>query len=436
MRYFILLLILIFFNPLIINSAVKLKIIVNTNTLVRCERGYIVVQALNADDSIDTSWNGMVEVKSSDYRTMFRNEFQEKDYEGKISFFLTNGQVQMGDSTGKRGIGFWNFEPQTITLSVNDISKNSPKLTSNSVNVEIVDFNSSYNIIINEIMYRTVDDAKYEWIELYNNSDKDIPLNNFKLQRYSYNTYKGTGTTYEYTITTSNYIKAKSFAIICKSVNDLNTFFPDVKTNITTYKDVLIIGGLTLSLANDDAPIFLIDSAGNYCDGLIYKGSWGNEDSYNISIERKDKNQPAYLRNNWDECQNTEYLNYGAKGTPGKENSIITKGTSTELKINVSLNRTVFSPKANEYLEIRYTLTEFADVTLKIFNSEGAEVVQLLRHQSTAGNEEKIIKFYGKDKNNKTLPTGIYILYFEALNSETGKTAITAKSFVIGNKLE
>jgi len=45
------------------DAAVKLKIIVNTNRLVSCERGYIQVQALNSDNSIDTS--GTVELKSN-----------------------------------------------------------------------------------------------------------------------------------------------------------------------------------------------------------------------------------------------------------------------------------------------------------------------------------------------------------------------------------
>lgn len=415
-----------FVLPCILNSADKLQIIVNTNKLVLCERGYIQIKALNTDNSLDNNWNGMVEVKSSNPLTSFRNEQEEKDYTGKITFSLVNGTNQMGDNTGTRGIGFWDFNPQTIKLTASAINDN---LTPASTNVSIVNFNSTSNIIINEIMYRTVDDDKYEWIELYNNSSKDISLKNFRLQRYSYNTYESSA----YTITSSSYIKAKSFAILCKGIGNLNTFFPDVNTNNAPYRNITVIEGLSLELAND-TPLFLIDPSGRYCDGLIYESSWGNKTTYNISIERKDYNTPAYLKQNWDECVSTEYLNYGAKGTPGKENSIIKRDPEQELKINVSLNKKVFSSKENEFLEIKYSLTEYAKVTIKVFNSAGNEIIQLLRHQDS-GTEETTLRFYGKDSDNKLLSPGIYILYFEALNSDTGKTATKAVSFVVGNKL-
>ncbi len=417
--------------PIWSNSAVKLKIDVNTNILVSCVRGYLVVKALNENGTIDTNWNGMVEVKSSYYLTVFRNEFEERDYEGKITFFLTNGQIQMGNTSGKRGIGFWDFEPKTITLTASDISDNSSKLMSDSITINVINFNSPYKIIINEIMYKTVDDSKYEWLELYNNSSQEIPLNNFVIRKITYSS----GNIIDYTLSTSYSIKPKSFAIICKKMENLNIFFPDVKTNNNQYANVAIIENTSIRLVNDDAPLFLLDLFGNYCDGFIYRARWGNTEIPNISLERKDPNKPAYLKENWAECISTEYWNYGAKGTPGKENSIVYKKPSSELKINIALNKKVFSPKEDSWLEITYTLTEPADVTVKLFNSDGYEIMELVRHQPTSGKETKKIRFYGKDKNNKSLSPGIYILYFEALNSETGKTSTMAKSFVIGNKL-
>jgi len=123
------------------------------------------------------------------------------------------------------------------------------------------------------------------------------------------------------------------------------------------------------------------------------------------------------------------------KGTPGAPNSISLKSPEDELYINISLNKKVFSPKNNESLEIRFSLSESAKVTIKVFNSDGNESLELIKHQDF-GAGENIIRFYGKDRNNKILPSGLYILYFEVLNSETGKTASKGVSFIISNKLE
>jgi len=409
-----------------LDGAVKLKIFVNTNKIVVCERGYIQVKALNQDNTVDTNFNGMVEVISSSPYTVFINELEERDYTGKIRFFLTKGTNQWGDRTGKRGIGFWNYNPGYFTLKVSDIEN---KLISTSTQVYTFDFNSNWKILFSEIMFNTYD-KKYEWIELYNNLNTPVNLSNFKFQRYSYNTYDGKGTQYEYTNKVSIIVKPKSFAIFCHGIDNLKTFFPDINTN-----NVTIIGDASIGFdLSSDNPLFLIDSQGNYCDGLIYNKSWGSS-LKNISIERRDFNKPAYLKENWGECVSLKYWNYGVKGTPGAPNSISLKSPEDELYINISLNKKVFSPKNNESLEIRFSLSESAKVTIKVFNSDGNESLELIKHQDF-GAGENIIRFYGKDRNNKILPSGLYILYFEVLNSEAGKTASKGVSFIISNKLE
>ncbi|MBN1897325.1 MAG: lamin tail domain-containing protein [Spirochaetes bacterium] len=419
---------LFFFLPVLLHAATKLKIILNTNTLVPCQRGYLVVQALNADDSLDTSYNGQVEVKSSYALTEFRSELEERDYNEKIIFFLTNGQIQMGTDSGTRGIGFWSKEIRTMTLTARDTPGFS--LSSFSTDVSVIDFNSSYKIIINEIMCRTSDSSKYQWVEIYNNSLQSVSLINFKLRRLSYNT----GSVNDYTIGVSKIIQPGNFAIICDSSYYLRTFFPDVIGTSPSFTNIPIIeNSLSLS-SSDDQPVFLIDPSGKYCDGLIYTSSWGNEDLYNISIERRDKSRPAFLKDNWGECASSKYWNYGARGTPGQENSLVSQSGSTELKITVNMDKKVFSPKAGESLQIDFSLTENARVTVRLFDSQGYHIMDLLHHEDVGTLENRTIHFYG-DCGNKVLPPGIYLLHFEALNAQTGKTAQAVKSFAIGNKL-
>ncbi len=319
-------------------------------------------------------------------------------------------------------------------MTVYDINGN---LTSDSTNVSIINFNSPNKLKISEIMIKTSDpystygNASYfQWLEVYNPSENDIDFSNFKIRKISYKS----GGYWDITNKSPISIKSKGYAIFCATKSAVLTFFPDCTNN-----DILFVENLIGEQKDDayftssDTPIFLLDSNDKICDGLIYKDSWVPEEQ-NISMERKDYNTPAYLKDNWGECVNLEYWNYGAKGTPGKENSITKKSSDAELKISVSLNKKVFSPKENEFLEITYSLSEYATVTIKVFNSSGSEIIEILKHQSS-GTEERTVRFYGKDSDNKTLTAGIYIIYIEALNSETGKTATKAVSFVIGNKM-
>ncbi len=260
-------------------------------------------------------------------------------------------------------------------------------------------------IIINEIMYYPLPE-KPEWIELYNPGSENINLKNWKIRDSNIKKVC--------LITKENfYLKGKEYMII---VEDSSIFqeYPSVKGLVphTSFP----------ALNNDGDEIFLIDPSGNIVDYIHYQESWGKERG--ISLERINPEGESNSVNNWSLSTSKE----GA--TPGTVNSIFRKEFSDKISISVSPNP--FSPDNDgfeDYTKITY-ITPFRNPTVKleIYDRRGRLIKRLISGENTGST--KTIIWNGKKDNGSKIPVGIYIIYLEAYDPDSGKI-VSKKSTVI-----
>ena len=116
------------------------------------------------------------------------------------------------------------------------------------------------NIVINEIHYNPslhlgFEDADYEFIELYNNSDHDINLSGWSVA----------STEIHYTFSDRTIISARDYVLLCRNSN--------------AYEGCIDHHGG--ALYNDGDTIYLLDSHHNYIDYLTYDdGSNSSHDNF------------------------------------------------------------------------------------------------------------------------------------------------------------
>ncbi len=167
---------------------------------------------------------------------------------------------------------------------------NKAYLTIQSVNLNIF----KGDIVFNEIMYAPPANQP-EWIELFNNTNKNFPLIRYVLSDGR-----------SQSVFTSK-IKSASFLVIAKDSSLLNYFNIDSNIVIADFP----------TLNNNGDIIILRDSLGRIIDSLKYSPSWGGNGGY--SLERISSVSNTNDSSNW--ATSVAFL----KATPGKINSVSQK---------------------------------------------------------------------------------------------------------------
>ena len=93
--------------------------------------------------------------------------------------------------------------------------------------------------------------------------------------------------------------------------------------------------------------------------------------------------------------------------TEGEYFEIATVGNNSLIPLN-----NLFNPAKGEYTTIKFRLEESAHVRLKIYNLMGDLIKTILDEERDAGSHE--IKWYGRNKDEKEVASGVYILRIEA----------------------
>lgn len=273
------------------------------------------------------------------------------------------------------------------------------------------------SLIINEIMFEpNIDNS--EFIEFYNTTDDSINIGGWYINDENNNKFR---------LSNSNYnLPPKSFFLLAA---DSITIF---KYNLQSSEKFFIVGKTDISLSNSGESILLKDVRGRVIDSVFYSPKWHNKNytnTKNISLERinpfLNSNDPA----NWNSCVSQ----LGA--TPIQPNSIFTTNPNNQTNLSVSPNP--FSPDNDgfeDFCIINYKLTQpVAQVRIKIFDSKGRLVRTLLNNQPS-GSTGSII-FDGLDDDGRTLRIGIYIIFLEALNDNSGVVETSKTVVVVARKL-
>jgi hypothetical protein len=204
------------------------------------------------------------------------------------------------------------------------------------------------------------------------------------------------------------------------------------KYNLKDFKNISFAGSSGLGLSNSGELIRLKDLKGCTVDSVFYSPDWNNRNiniTKNKSLERINPQLNGNLPQNWSTCVNP------AGATPGKQNSIYTTNENKSAGISVSPNP--FSPDNDGFEDfsiINYKLTQaVSQIRIKIFDSRGRLARTLANNQPSASNGS--IVFDGLGDDGQPLRMGIYIIFLEALNSNTGVLEDLKTVVVIARKL-
>jgi hypothetical protein len=321
---------------------------------------------------------------------------------------------------GKKG---YSLERISLTGSTNDStnwitsldkSGSTPGRVNSIFNVPLYNRNT---MVINEIMYNPdIDNSEY--IEFYNLTSDTVNIGGWGFEDEAGNLNRLFETSFQ--IPPQEY-----FVLIADSqtVNKYSLFnFP--------YKNIL--NESSLGLLNTGEMILLKDARGKVIDSVFYSDSWNNKNlptTKGKSLERINPNLNGNDPQNWSTSVNS------LGGTPGKPNSIFTVNLNKSASLSVEPNP--FSPDNDgfeDFTVINYNLSQpIAQVRIKIFDSKGRLVRTLINNQASGSTGSVVFDGLGDD--GKALRMGIYIIFLEALNDNSGVVETVKSVVVVARKL-
>jgi hypothetical protein len=258
------------------------------------------------------------------------------------------------------------------------------------------------DIILNEILFNPKSGG-YDYVEIYNNSDKVFDLQNWQL---------------------ANTDKYDSLSSLNPIIGDHYLFFPGqylvFTENATVVKQQYMVANPDLfvemslpSLSDDEGTIVIINTAGERMDQLHYSESWHFpliDEQDGVALERISFKAPTQDSLNWHSAAST--VGYG---TPTYENS---QHAETVAQAEISIDPQVFSPDQdgyNDVVSIHYQLKQAGFIgNVKIFNSRGTEIKNLVQNALLPASGTFI--WDGITDANDVASIGIYIIYTEVFD--------------------
>lgn len=273
------------------------------------------------------------------------------------------------------------------------------------------------DLIINEILFDPYTGG-FDWIEVYNNSDKLIDLKDWQLANFE-------DTIANHKLITSHFlVAAGEYAVIGKD----STF---VKQNYQNSIPGTFVYSELPSYNNDSSTVYLIFNH-EVIDKVSYAEDWhfkllDNTDG--VSLERIDPNGISDDRNNWHSA--AEAIGFA---TPGAKNSqyypVITNGDFNFTSQTISPDNDGFE----DVLQISYSMSEPGLLgTFSIYDDRGRKIKQVFSNELLASNG--VFTWDGVTDDEVKASIGTYVAVFEAYALNGGLMFTKTKAFVVAGKL-
>ncbi|MBU0508861.1 lamin tail domain-containing protein [bacterium] len=290
----------------------------------------------------------------------------------------------------------WTLPDESIHTFVAKLSGRDDRHSNDEWAIAIGTSGAQSWLVINEIMYQP-ESQRSEWIELYNASVLSWNLAGWRF---------GDGTalldTSRLQLLPEIVLPPMQFIVLAA---DSQVLFENIPPTVP----VMIWNSGEVTLNNSGDSLVLFDSHHQLVDRVDYRPSWGNGEA-GVSIERIS----AYSASN-------DPLNWAASldstgSTLGRTNSRTLPSTGMPRQLLV-LEPNPFSPDGDgheDVLFIRFRL-EHGDsrIDVKIYDVRG-RAVRRLANNAAAGFSGEIL-WDGRDDGGQFVPTGLYIVYLEAL---------------------
>jgi len=339
----------------------------------------------------------------SNQNTKYINAFYKID-EGELIPFEENG-VNSGnwglDTVIQTGLNGQKL--QIVVIIRNDYASDKVYIDEVTVageerNPVIIEAN---DILINEVLFNPVPGGE-DFVEIYNNSEKNIPLNKIWLASRN----NELELTQIYQLTTDKMIfEPREYLALTKDTNGVFPWFtidcPECFLQMEKFP----------SFNNDKDYVVLLNDKLEVIDELDYTEKMHLpvfQDREGVSLERISFVESTDNPDNW---QSASALS--GFGTPGYRNS----QAAIELpeKVHVNFEPESFSPNEDGYNDVYKIMIQTNHpgylCTIRIFDSSG-NLMHMLAQNSLLGTSEEIT-WNGSDESGRRLQLGAYIILVE-----------------------
>ncbi|MCQ2278183.1 MAG: lamin tail domain-containing protein [Bacteroidales bacterium] len=273
---------------------------------------------------------------------------------------------------------------------------------------------SDRDIVINEILFNPADGG-FDYVELYNNSNKTLPLHDCYLAKVS-----GDSITKYYPIADVYWLRPKEYVVISENSQwvrmNYKVLYPEKLLEVSTMP----------AYANAKGNVVLALNNGTVIDWFSYTEKMHNPILYDregVSLERRDVNAPTNSDLNW-----TSASSVSGFGTPTYKNS--NSSETLFLENDIFLQPTLFSPDADGYddlITLSYSLSRAGLVAnITIFDKEGRIQKHLSRNE-TLGMEGSL-QWDGLNDNGQPCSRGAYVMAVEVFDNN-GYRQLCYKNF-------
>jgi len=271
----------------------------------------------------------------------------------------------------------------------------------------ISSFSSSQGFVIHEIMYAPRS-GEPEWVEFYNGSSTVLDVKGWTIEDSDSTKPR---------LLTRDPLKVAPYGyiIVAQDLSDFLNVHPEASCPV--FKP---LSGWP-RLNNDGDRVVVRDSTRALIDGLTYDEKWGGQEGK--SLERINPHWPSDCSESWSTSVAP------AQSTPCAQNSI--HASSFVGRARLSVDPDPFETQTT----ISYALTvPTATVKLLVYDIRGRLVATLI-DEEPSGSTGSIV-WAGRDTSGKRLRAGIYVLYLEAINAQTGTLDRAKVPVTLATKLD
>lgn len=296
--------------------------------------------------------------------------------------------------------------------------------TRNTARFAIPDSASYNDIVINEILADPKEDG-FDFIEIYNRSEKIIDLS--QLQLSSYNSYENKPED-AFRIAPQGWLVFPSeYYVLSESPYSVK------KQYYTSNPDAFIQMDELPSFPSDEGSACIIQNDSTLVDRVSYSDDMHFDlltTTDGVSLERISFDRSSDDPSNWTSA--SESVGFA---TPAYLNSQFSQIIDFEADITVTPE--IFSPDNDGYhdvLNIGYLFKEAGySMNIVIYDSKGRKIKTLVQNYY-AGTAKGVISWDGIDENGEKASIGIYIIYVEVYNL-SGTLKQYKKTAVLASKL-
>ncbi len=281
------------------------------------------------------------------------------------------------------------------------------------------------DIVINEILFNPKTGG-YDFVELYNRSNKAIDLNTLDILEQDISDPQTI-------LEDASPLTAQSYVLLPQQFVVLTEDASNIQLNYSVQNPGALVEVSALPNYDDNQSICVLrNHNGNTIDSLAYDHKWhfallDVEDG--VSLERIDYNKPTQDKSNWHSAASTAGF-----ATPTYRNSQFSETGITDDEIVIDPE--VFTPDNDGEKDFTYIVYKFSEagyaLNARVYDAKGREIRTLARNELLSS--EGKLMWDGLDDDNQKARTGIYIVSVEIFNLQ-GKVKRFKKEVVLGAKL-